>query len=154
MADATHPPQKRTRWTLWAVLGAIGTIGAAIIALNTFTGLNLRPAWAFEIEALTVEQKQATDLLEKAVQQQNTQSRAIVDLKKGQLELRVEQIEDDQRELRRELSKQRQLSTEYEQRAEPIPGWLSDNISDTESDILKLEGEKGVARDRILELTE
>jgi hypothetical protein len=143
---------KRFPWM--AGLTVVATLGGVLIALNAFTGLNLRPAWGFEIEKLASESVQVQELLKKATGERDLGARAIIDLKKGQLDLKVEQIRDDQRDLRRELTRQRVQRDEYQQKEEPVPEWLDDGISDTNAAIQELEDDKQEARDRKIELTQ
>lgn len=142
---------KRFPWM--AGLTAVATLGGVLIALNAFTGLNLRPAWGFEVEELEADSVQVQELLKRATDEREVAGKAILDLKRNQLDLKVEQIKDDQRDLRRELTRQRVQRDEYQQKAEPVPEWLNDGISDTEAQIHDLEGDKQEARDRKLELT-
>ncbi len=59
---APTPVEKATKrnYKPMAIITAIGAVGVAIVALNTFTGLNFRPAWAYETEMLeTADEKLA-----------------------------------------------------------------------------------------------
>jgi hypothetical protein len=141
---------KRFPWM--AGLTAVATLGGVLIALNAFTGLNLRPAWGFEVEELTADSVQVQELLRKATDEREVSGKAIIQLRRNQLDLKVEQIKDDQRELRRDLTRQRVQRDEYRQKAEPVPEWLDNGISDTDAQILELENDKKEARDRKLEL--
>ncbi len=105
---APTPVEKATKrnYKPMAIITAIGAVGVAIVALNTFTGLNFRPAWGYETEALiaadvqlqermdeTSEQVQkrmdetnerVQERLDKVLQTQDTSSRTILELSKGQ----------------------------------------------------------------------
>jgi len=142
---------KRFPWM--AGLTVVATLGGVLIALNAFTGLNLRPAWGFEVEELEASSVQVQELLKKATDEREVAGKVIIDLKKNQLDIKVEQIKDNQRELRRDLTRQRVLRDEYQQKEEPVPDWLSDGISDTDTQIQELEDDKQEARDLKLELT-
>ena len=143
---------KRFPWM--AGLTAVATLGAVLIAVNAFTGLNLRPAWGFEVEQLEADSIQVQEMLKTATGERELGAKAIINLKKGQLDLKVEQIRDDQRDLRRELTRQRVQRDEYQQKGEPVPNWLDNGISDTNAQIQELEGDKKEARDLKLELTQ
>jgi hypothetical protein len=146
-----------------AILTAIGTIGVAIVALNTFTGLNFRPAWAYEIEALsdadTQLQEQMDDTnkrvqqrLDRVLKAQDTSSRTILDLSKGQYGIKLNQIDREKRELRRELADRQQRAQVFRDRSEVVPGWLRDSIADTETSIEELGNERGRVEIQLLEL--
>jgi len=143
---------KRFPWM--AGLTVVATLGAVLIAVNAFTGLNLRPAWGFEVEKLEASSVQVQELLRKATDEREVAGKAIIDLKRNQLDLKVEQIRDDQRDLRRQLTRQRVQRDVYRQKEEPVPGWLDDGISDTNAAIQELEDDKKEARDRKIELTQ
>ncbi len=143
---------KRFPWM--AGLTVVATLGGVLIALNAFTGLNLRPAWGFEVEQLASESVQVQEMLKKATDERDVAAKVIINLRKGQLDLKVEQIKDDQRDLRRELTRQRVQRDEYQQKEEPVPGWLDDGISDTNAAIQELEDDKKEARDLKIELTQ
>jgi len=157
-----------------AIITAIGTIGIAIVALNTFTGLNFRPAWAYETEALiaadiqlqermdeTSEQVQkrmddtnerVQERLDKVLQTQDISSRTILELSKGQYGLKIRQIDRQRRELRRELADHQQRAQVFRDRTEVVPGWLRDSIADTETTIDELGNERSRVETQLLEL--
>ncbi len=142
------------RFPRMAGLTVVATLGAVLIAVNAFTGLNLRPAWGFEVEQLEADSIQVQELLKKATDEREVVGKAIINLTRGQLDLKVEQIRDNQRDLRRELTRQRVQRDEYQQKGEPVPDWLDNGISDTNAQIQELEGDKKEARDLKLELTQ
>ena len=158
--DNISPQGSKTRrW--FVVATAIATLGGVLVAFNAFFGLNLRPAWGYEIEKI---QKAQTELVagDMKIQQQIEQVQQSVqlpfkqihELQRGQLDLRQHQIRGDQRELRRELARQRQSEQEYRTKGTPVPRWLSDAISDTEHQIEELDGEKRQVQERLIRLRE
>ena len=143
----------RKRLFVW--LGSIATIGAALVAINTFTGLNFRPAWGYEIEQRVAAEAEIQQRLQRVLEIQDTTSRSIVDLKKGQLELRIGQIDRKKREIRRELAgHQTRAQDDYRSKGLAVPGWLLDSIADAESTIKELDGERDLVERQILELTQ
>jgi len=159
------PVEKATKrnYKPMAIITAIGATGVAIVALNTFTGLNFRPAWAYETEALSAadiefqKRLDATSVesqqrLEKVIRTQDTSSRTILELSKGQYGLRLKQIDRQKRELRRELADHQQRAQVFRDRSEVVPGWLRDSIADTETSIEELGNERSRAETQLLEL--
>ncbi len=149
VSKAVNTAAKR-KITMW--LTGIATLGAAVVALNTFTGLNFRPAWGYEIEKVAAADVEIKQRLDRVLQIQDTTSRAIGDLKKGQLELRVKQIEREKRELRRELAGHQTRAEGFRSRSEPVPQWLLDTIADSESSIGELDQERNRVESQLLEL--
>lgn len=135
-------------------LTGLGTVGAALIALNAFTGLNLRPAWGFEVEQLAAADVTTKQKLERVMELQDTTADTITELRKGQLEIRVHQIDREKRELRRELAGHQQRAEEYRQREQPVPGWLLTSITDTESALRELDEERERVEARIRALAQ
>jgi len=146
-----------------AIITAIGAIGIAIVALNTFTGLNFRPAWAYETEALADADFQLQESMEetnervqqrldRVLQTQDKSSRTILELSKGQYGLKITQIDRQKRELRRELADHQQRAQVFRDRTEVVPGWLRDSIADTETSIEELGNERGRVETQLLEL--
>jgi len=132
-APVAAAPAVKKKWTPMAVLGFIGATGATIIALNTFTGLNFRPAWGYEVEQLV------SDDVE-------------LQLNKGQYELRLHQIDRERRELRRELADHQSRAQEFRNKNEPVPSWLRSTIADTETSIKELGDERRVVETKLLGL--
>lgn len=135
-------------------IGTVAAAGAALVAINTFTGLNFRPAWGYEIERVAASDKAIQKRLDSVLQIQDATSRAIGDLKKSQLELRIRQIDREKRELRRELAGHQTRAQEFRDRSEPVPGWLLSTIADSESAIRELDEERDLAERQILELAQ
>lgn len=137
---------------LMAVLAGIGTLGAAIVALNALTGLNLRPAWGFEVDALKQQQMRVEELLEKSGKQTEISARRILELNRSQLEIRIQQIESDRREARRELTQLKlQAEKEHESNGR-IPSFITRGISDLNERIRIMDETKASAQSRLLEL--
>ncbi len=140
----------RRRIITW--VGGFATVGAGIVALQTFTGLNFRPVWAYELEKVAAAEVRIQQRLESVLKIQDATSRSVLELKQGQLELRLKQIEREKRELRREMAEHQTRAQEFRDRGEPVPGWLRSTIVDTESDLDALEEEKRRATTQLLEL--
>ena len=134
-------------------IGTVAAAGAALVAINTFTGLNFRPAWGYEIEQVAAADKVIQQRLDAVLGIQESTSRAIGDLKKGQLELRIRQIDREKRELRRELAGHQTRAQAFRDRSEPVPQWLLDTIADSESAVRELDEERDLAERQILEVT-
>ena len=106
------------------ILTTIITLGSAITATNVIFGLNVRPAWAWELSSLNVKQ----------------------------LHLQVKQLNSDRREYNRDLAKYKVLASEYTRGGEAVPDWLIQAIANAESDIKKIDEEKAAAQQQILQL--
>ncbi len=162
----TAPEEKvvqKKNYRPMAVITAIGAIGLAIVALNTFTGLNFRPAWAYETEALAAADSQLQESMEKTnnrvqqrldkvLQTQDKSSRVLLELSKGQYGLKLSQIDRKKRELRRDLADHQQRAQLFRDRNEVVPGWLRDSIADTETSIEELGNERSRVETQLLEL--
>ena len=135
-----------------AIITTIGAVGVAIVALNTFTGLNFRPAWGYEVERLTASNKMIQKRLDSVIQIRDTTSRAILDLNKGQYGLKLNQIDRQKRELRRELAQHQSRAQVFRDRNEVVPGWLRDSIADTETTIDELGNERSRVENQLLDL--
>ena len=140
----------RRRIITW--VGSLATIGAGVVALHTFTGLNFRPVWAYELEKVAAAELEIKQRLESVLEIQDATSRSVLDLKKGQLELRLKQIDREKRELRRELAEHQTRAQAFRDRGEAVPSWLRDTIVDSESDLGALDEEKARATTQLLEL--
>lgn len=139
--------------TWMTVLGGIGAVGGALVALNAFTGLNLRPAWGYEVENLLAADSEIKLQIDEATDTSVRAAQAIVELTRGQLHLKVDQITAEQRELRRELARSKASADDYKKEQGSVPEWLTDTISDTQHQLRELEGKKEQARRRLLDLT-
>lgn len=138
------------KWT--AILGGIGAVGGALVAVNAFTGLDLRPAWGFEVADLQKQQIRIEGLLDKSNNNLERAAQSILELNREQLELKIAQIEFDRREARRELTELQLQAEKYRVSGEPLPGFLTQGISDTEERIQNLDEEKKAAQARLINL--
>ena len=148
-AAAAHPKKKLTPM---AIIGTIGAIGATIVALNTFTGLNFRPAWAYETEQLAASDVMIQQRLEKVLEIQDTTSKTILELSKTQYQMRIYQIDRERRELRRELAEHQGRAQEHRDAGEAVPSWLRDTIADTETTLDELANERDQVEQKLLGL--
>ena len=117
------------------ILGTVAALGTAITASNVIFGVNVRPAWAWETERLQ------TDF-----------SSEIASLNIKQLYLQIKHLNSDRREYNRDLAKYKLMAEEYRRRNESVPGWLAQEIADTESDIKTINEEKEAAQKQILQI--
>lgn len=138
--------------TWMSVLGGIGAVGGALVAVNAFTGLNLRPAWGFEVDDLQKKQARVEQLLEKSTEQLGQAVSGILDLNRAQLDLKIKQIEFDRREARRELTELQLQADKYKTSGEPIPSFITTGISDMKETIRSLDEEKADAQSRLIQL--
>jgi hypothetical protein len=162
--EDTNTQTKTRRLATWAA--GIITAGSLLVGINTFTGLNFRPAWGYEIEQVKGDNTKTNALflaantkietrLERVLQIQNTTSRTMEALKKGQLELRIHQIDRQIRELNRELAgQQTRAQDEYRSKGHMVPSWLSNAISNSGSTIAVLNNERNRVESQILELSQ
>jgi len=151
-APVAAAPAVKKKWTPMAVLGFIGATGATIIALNTFTGLNFRPAWGYEVEQLVSADVEVMQRLDNILMIQDSTSKNLLQLNKGQYELRLHQIDRERRELRRELADHQSRAQEFRNKNEPVPSWLRSTIADTETSIKELGDERRVVETKLLGL--
>ena len=117
------------------ILSTVAALGGAITASNVIFGVNIRPAWAWETEKL-----------------ESDFNAELASLNVKQLRLQIKQLRGDRREYNRDLAKYRLMAEEYRKQGESVPGWLVQEIADTESDITNLDEEKGAAQKKILQL--
>jgi len=100
----------------------MAAIAAIYTAINVVAGTTVRPAWAWELNALNSRQLNTA--------------------------LRVEQ--SDRREFSRDLSRFRAMRDDYIRRTVPVPDWLTDEINNGENDILKIDGSIGSLKEKIV----
>ncbi len=105
------------------IITTIIMLGSVITASNVIFGLNVRPAWAYELASLNIKQ----------------------------LHIQIKQFNADRREYNRDLAKYKVLASEYIRGGESAPDWLIQAIADTEEDIKKLDEEKAAAQQQILQ---
>ena len=145
-------PVAKKKWTPMATLGFIAAVGATIVALNTFTGLNFRPAWGYEVEQLVSSDKKVMERLDNILMIQDSTSKNLLQLNKGQYELRLHQIDRERRELRREMAEHQSRAQEFRDKGEPVPSWLRSTIADTETSIKELGEERQTVETKLLGL--
>lgn len=142
----------KKKWTPMVILSTIGTIGVTIVALNTFTGLNFRPAWGHEVEQLASADKEVMQRLDTILLIQDSTSKNLLQLNKGQYELRLHQIDRERRELRRELAEHQSRAQGFRDASEPVPSWLRGTIADTETSLSELADERSRVQTKLLGL--
>lgn len=136
-----------------AIMATIGVLVAALSALNTFTGLNFRPAWGYEIEQVTSVNDQTQAQL--SVIHELTQSQLlaitkvqdelnsiIYDLQQIQYELQIDMIDREKWELRKELADHKARAKGYRNNSASVPNWLQNLVDDTDTQIKKLDEER------------
>ncbi len=142
----------KKKWTPMVILTTVGAVGVAIVALNTFTGLNFRPAWGHEVEQLTAVDVEVMQRLDNILLIQDSTSKNLLQLNKGQYELRLHQIDRERRELRRELADHQARAQGFRDGQQPIPSWLRNTIADTETSIKELGEERSIVETKLLGL--
>ena len=100
----------------------LAAITAIYTSINVIVGTTIRPAWAWELQALTSQQ------LDTALQIERS----------------------DRREFSRDLSRFRAMRDNYIHDGKPIPVWLTDEISKGENDILKIDNKINSLQERII----
>ena len=142
----------KKKMTPLVILSTIGVIGASIVALNTLTGLNFRPAWAYETELLAASDVQVLERLDKVLEIQSATSKTVLALSKQQYELRLNQIDRQKRELRRELAEHQSRAQQFRDASEPVPSWIRSTIADAETTMEELNNERRQVETKIVEL--
>ena len=145
-------PVAKKKWTPMVILGTIGAVGGALIAINTISGLNFRPAWGYEVIQLASEDTKIMKRLDTILQIQDSTSKNLLQLNKGQYELRLHQIDRERRELRRELADHQSRAQEFRNNGEQVPAWLRSTIADTETSIKELGEERRIVETKLLGL--
>ena len=100
----------------------MAAIAAIYTSIKVVAGTTVRPAWAWELNALNSRQLNTA--------------------------LRVEQ--SDRREFSRDLSRFRAMRDDYIRRGVPVPDWLIDEINKGENDILKIDGSIESLKEKIV----
>jgi hypothetical protein len=142
----------KRKWTPTMILGTIGATGAALIALNAISGLNFRPAWGYEVEQLVAADVQIMKRLDTILLIQDSTSKNLLQLNKGQYELRLHQIDRERRELRRELADHQSRAQGFRDSGEQVPSWLRTTIADTETSLKELGEERRIVETKLLGL--
>jgi len=123
-------------------MATVGVLVMSISALNTFTGLNFRPAWGYEIEQSMASDKETQALLTTVIESQDAMNLIILDLQQVQYELQIGMIDREKWELRRELSDHKKHTKSYRDNSASVPEWLQILVNDTEARIQKLNEER------------
>jgi len=142
----------KKKMTPMVILSTIGVVGAAIVALNALTGLNFRPAWAYETDLLASADVLVLERLDKVLEIQDATSSTVLALSKQQYELRLNQIDRQKRELRRELADHQSRAQKYREESEPVPSWIRSTIADAETTMEELNNERRLVETKIVEL--
>jgi len=126
-------------------MATVGVLVASLSALNTFTGLNFRPAWGYEIEQSMASDKETQALLTTVIESQDAMNLILLDLQLVQYELQIGMIDREKWELRNELAGHRAQQKGYTRNSATVPQWLQNLIDDTAVSIQRLDE----ARDKI-----
>jgi len=149
---AVAKPVAKKKWTPMMILGTIGAVGGALIAINAISGLNFRPAWGHEVEQLAATDKKVMERLDNILMIQDSTSKNLLQLNKGQYELRLHQIDRERRELRRELAEHQSRAQEFRDNGQTVPAWLRGTIADTNTSLTELAEERSVVETKLLGL--
>lgn len=152
MADeAPKKNGKRQSLIVWG--GSIAAVAGLVTALNTFTGLSFRPAWGYETERLAAADVDIKQRLDRVLEIQGSTAKAVEQLQRGQFDVKLQQIDRQQREARRALAEhETRAEDQYRSQGKAVPRWLRDAIADTESDLEALRTEKMAVEAQQLEL--
>lgn len=85
-------------------------------------------------------------------EQQLAAQQQFKDLNKRQLKVREKQLNSDRREFKRGLGDDKERAEEYRRRQEPVPGYLTEDISDGESLLKEIDDAKGIIQQQMLEM--
>lgn len=121
-----------------AIMATIGVLVASLSALNTFTGLNFRPAWGYEIEQSITSDKETQAALAEVMVIQDEINSIIYDIQQVMYELQIGIIDREKWELRKELADHKSRVKSYRNNSASIPAWLQDLVDDTDTQIQKL----------------
>ena len=141
---------KRQKW-MWT-LGIVAALGGTITAITTLTGVNLRPAWGYEIAQLTKTDTGHAEKLQRLERVQGTTTRVLETLQRGQYDIRLDQIDRSRRETRRELAEHQTRAEGFRRESQPVPGWLRNAISDAEGELERLADERRGLEAKLLKL--
>ncbi len=148
-----------------AIMAIIGAILAVVTALNSFTGLNFRPAWGYEIEQAIVTDTQLIifdeesqiylDAINEALEEQ---ARTIMDNTSRIYALQIDMIDRQKWELRNELAAQQSQGKSYRSNAATVPAWIQNAVAATEAKIDTLNKQRArierKMRDHVSQLSE
>jgi len=128
------------------VVVIVGMTGTALVGLEQFFGVPIRPAWAWEtaeleekyreqrqeIQQIQLIQQESIDILSEVSRSGQVQ---LTNLNKGQLRLQLQLYRIERRDLNRELARFQALEAEMRARDQPVPASVIQSISDTQSEI-------------------
>ena len=84
-------------------------------------------------------------------EQQLATQQQFKDLNDRQLKVREKQLNSDRREFKRGLGDDKERAEEYRRRQEPVPGFLTEDISDGESTLKEIDDAKDAIQKQLLE---
>ena len=125
-------------------MGIIATLGSAITGAKIIGDSGYRPILKGEVEHVLP----AEDYRE----QQLATKQRIDGLNKRQLKVREDQLNSDRREFKRGLGDDKERAEEYRRRQEPVPGFLTEDISDGESRLKEIDDAKSIIQQQRLEM--
>jgi hypothetical protein len=132
-----------------AIMAIIGAILAVVTALNSFTGLNFRPAWGYEIEnsittdeTLTIFDEQSQIYLDTITEALEEQRGVASDMQQDLYMLQIDMIDRQKWELRNELAAQQSQGKSYRSNSAAVPAWIQNAVADTEAKINQLNKER------------
>ena len=134
--------QKLTKTKIWTVVGIIATLGSAVAGAKLIGDTDYRPVLKGEVEHVLPAENYREQQL--APQQQ------LDGLNERQLQVREKQLNTDRREYRRSLSNDKERRAEYRRREEPVPEYLTEDISDGELLIQDIDDAKGIIQKQLL----
>lgn len=108
--------------TTAAVIGVLSGLAGVYAATNTVMGVEIRPAWAWEMAELNRNQLQT--------------------------QMQLEQI--NRRDFMRQLNVYRAMREGMRRNGERIPSWLTQEISDGEEDIRRIDRRIRAIQDRLI----
>lgn len=136
-----------------AIMATVGVLVASLTALNTFTGLNFRPAWGYEIEQSMASDKETQAQLANVIASQDEMNRVLIELQKGQYKLQIGMIDREKWGLRKELAEHKTQAKGYRNNSASIPAWLQNLVDDTDTKIKKLDEERKRIERKLQEYT-
>lgn len=105
-----------------AVVGVLSGLAGVYAATNTVMGVEIRPAWAWEVAELNRNQLQT--------------------------QMQLEQI--NRRDFMRRLNEYRAMREEMRRNGDTIPAWLTQEISDGEEDIRQIDSRIRAIQDKLI----
>lgn len=155
--DALSPRVRK----IIGVVAIIGTIGTALVALEQFFGVPVRPAWAWEtaelekqykeqrqeLQQIQIIQQESIDILSEVSRSGQEQ---LTNLNKGQLRLQLQLYKIERRDLNREFARFQALEAQILSRGEVVPDSIIRSISDTQSEIHDIDKMHEVIQNKLI----